>query len=295
MLTIIPLIIIILALGAILIIAVRHLPQAAALEVGSLPEEREARLKSSILETRLLRKTNDFWKKVSIVFVPFSRFFASWYKTGLKQIRVLERTYRLHAASPLPDTNQKSELKLQELLDRSRAAFEAGQLADAEADYLEALKLNAGVFEAYDGLGKIYVKRQEWDQARETFEYITKNWPQHDQAFALLALVEEVAGNLEKAKNLYLHALSINNKVLEYHLNLAEVYQSLGDNEKSLSSLQKAQAMEPNNPKVLDQLLQVSILVGNKSLAGEVLNKIKKVNPDHGKLGELEEKVKGLP
>ena len=99
---------------------------------------------------------------------------------------------------------------------------------------------------------------------------------------------------MAKAKNLYLHALSINNQVLEYHLNLSEVYQSLGDNEKSLSSLQKAQALEPNNPKVLDQLLQVSILVGNKSLAQEVLDKIKKVNPDHGKLGELEEKVKAL-
>ena len=294
MLTIIPLIIIILSLGIILIVVARHLPQAAVLDVGSLPEEREARLKSSILETRLLRKANNFWKKVNIVFVPLARFFGAWYKIGLKQIRVLERTYRFHTASPLPDTSQKSELKLQELLDKARAAFEAGKLTEAEGDYLEALKLNAGVLAAYDGLGKIYVKRQEWDQARETFEYVTKNWPQHDQAFALLALVEEIAGNLAKAKNLYLHALSINNQVLEYHLNLSEVYQSLGDNEKSLSSLQKAQALEPNNPKVLDQLLQVSILVGNKSLAQEALDKIKKVNPDHGKLGELEEKVKAL-
>src|SRR3989338_387043 len=260
MLTIIPLIIIILALGAILIVAARHLPQDANLDVGSLPEEREARLKSSILETRLLRKANNFWKKVNIVFVPLARFFGAWYKIGLKQIRVLERTYRFHTASPLPDTSKKSELNLQELLDKARSAFEAGKLTEAEGDYLEALKLNAGVLAAYEGLGKIYIKRQEWDQARETFEYVTKNWPQHDQAFALLALVEEIAGNLAKAKNLYLHALSINNQVLEYHLNLSEVYQSLGDNEKSLSSLQKAQALEPNNPKVLDQLLQVSIL-----------------------------------
>ena len=295
MLTIIPLVIIILALGIILVIAVRHLPQAAALDVTGLPEEREAKLKSTILETRLLRKANNFWNKINIIFVPATKFTASWYKLGVKRIRSLERTYRFHTASGLPDTSQKSELKLQELLEKARASFEAGKLSAAEGDYLEALKLNAGVLEAYDGLGKIYVKRQEWDQARETFEYVTRNWPGHDQSFALLALVEEISGNLEKAKNLYLHALSINNKVLEYHLNLAEVYQSLGDNEKSVSSLQKAQALEPNNPKVLDQLLQVSILLGNKSLAQEVLDKIKKVNPDHGKLGELEEKVKGLP
>ncbi len=295
MLTIIPLIIIIVSLGVILIVAVRHLPEAAALDVGSLPEERQARLKSTILEAQLLRKANNFWKKASIVFVPLARFLFLSYKTGVKHLRVLERTYRFHTASPLPDTSAKAELKLQALLEKGRAALEGGNLAQAEESYLEVLKINAATLEAYNGLGRVYVKRQEWDQARETFNYISKNWPGHDQSFALLAMVEEVAGNLEKAKNLYLHALSINNNVLEYHQNLAEIYLSLGDNEKALSSLQKAQALEPNNPKILDQLLQVSILVGNKSLAQEVLDKIKKVNPEHGKLGELEEKVKGLP
>ncbi|MEK7164878.1 MAG: tetratricopeptide repeat protein [Patescibacteria group bacterium] len=294
MLTIIPLIIIILALGVILLIVARHVPQAAALDVSGLPEEREARLKSTILETRMLRKFNTIWKKSSAIFRPAVYMAADAYKVGIKQLRRLERTYKFHSASGLPDTTHKAGLKLQELLDKAKADFNADKIDDAEKAYLSALKLNAAELPAYEGLGKIYVKRQEWEAARETFEYIVKNWPQHDEAFALLALVEEVTGHLEKAKDLYLHALSINNTAIDYHLNLSELYLSLDDKEKAISSLQKAQDMEPNNPKVLDQLLQASILVGNKSLAQEALEKIKKVNPDHGKLDELEEKIKAL-
>lgn len=295
MLTIIPIIIIILSLGVILIIASRHWKAAAILDLDSLPEEREAKLKSSILETRLLRKLNDSWKKGSAVFMPVKNLVATGYGQLLKRLKGLERAYRFHASSPLPDSSQKADIKLQDILEQAKTAFSQNQLAQAEAHYLSVLKFNPSELEAYEGLGKIYVKRQEWEQARETFDYIIKNWPQHDQAFALLAMVEEIAGNLEKAKDQYLHALSINNKAVDYHINLAGIYQELGDNEKALSSLQKAQALEPNNPKVLDQLLQTSILLENKSLAEEVLEKIRKVNPEHGKLDELAEKVKAIP
>lgn len=294
MLTIIPIIIIILGLGVILIIASRHWQAAAILDLDTLPEEREAKLKSTILETRLLRKLNDSWKKSSAVFMPVKNAAATGYGQLVKRLKSLERTYRFHASSPLPDSSQKSDIKLRDILEQAKTAFSQNQLPEAEKLYLSVLKLNPAELEAYEGLGKIYVKRQQWGEARETFEYIIKNWPQHDQAFALLAMVEEIAGNLGKAKDQYLHALSINNKVVDYHINLAGIYQELDDNEKALSSLQKAQALEPNNPKVLDQLLQVSILVGNKSLAEEVLEKIRKVNPEHGKLDELAEKVKAL-
>lgn len=294
MLTIVPIIVIILSLGVILLIASRHWTQALILDVASLPEEREARLKSTILETRLLRKLNEVWKKMSAVFMPAKNFLTAGYGQLAKRLKGLERAYRFHASSPLPDSSQKSEIKLQDILAQAKSAVGENRLAQAEEQYLSVLKLNPAELEAYEGLGKVYVKRQEWEQARETFDYIIKNWPGHDQAFALLALVEEMAGNLEKAKDLYLHALSINNQAVDYHLNLAGIYQELGDNEKALSSLQKAQALEPNNPKVLDQLLQMSILLGNKSLAEEVLEKIRKVNPEHGKLDELAEKVKAL-
>ena len=79
-----------------------------------------------------------------------------------------------------------------------------------------------------------------------------------------------------------------------HHLGLADLYVSLSEKEKALSSLQKAQALEPNNPKILDQLFLVSVLLKNRELAEEAFNKIKKINPDHGRLGEFEKKLKAL-
>lgn len=294
MLTIIPLIIIIIALAVILIIAARHLPEVAAINVAAIPEEREAHLKKSILENRLLRKLDAAAKTMSNIFAPLSRAVMSWQERFTKLWRHLERSYRLRTVSPLPDASANQNARAQELLDAAKKAVDEANLEDAEKIYLEVIKINPGNFAAYQGLGNIYIKKESWKDAREVFDYMTKTWPQNDEAFALLALVEEVDGNLEKAKDLYLHALSINNKALDYHLNLAEVYLQLDDKEKALSTLQKAQALEPNNPKVLDQLLQASILLGNKTLAEEVLEKIKKVNPEHGKLDELAEKIKAL-
>jgi tetratricopeptide (TPR) repeat protein len=294
MLTIIPLIIIIIALAVIIVIAARHLPEVAAINVGAIPEEREAHLKKSLLENRLMRKLDAAFNTVSNVFAPLSRAMSSWQERFTKLWQHLERSYRLRTVSPLPDTSAKQDARAQELLDAAKKAAAEGLLAEAETAFLEAIKINPASFAAYQGLGNIYIKKDSWKDAREVFEYMTKTWPQNDEAFALLALVEEVDGSPEKAKDLYLHALSINNKALDYHLNLAEVYVQLDDKEKALSTLQKAQGLEPNNPKVLDQLLQASILLGNKILAEEVLEKIKKVNPEHGKLAELEEKVKAL-
>lgn len=294
MLTIIPLIIIIISLAVILIIAARHLPEVAAINVAAIPEEREAHLKKSLLETRLLRKLNTVLQTVVNVFTPLSARANNWRQNMAKLWEHLQRSYRLRTLAPLPDTSAKQDERVTELIAGGKKASDEGNVEQAEQALLEAIKVSPGNADAYGALGNIYIKKESWKDAREVFEYMTKTWPQNDEAFALLALVEEVDGNLEKAKDLYLHALSINNKALDYHLNLAEVYLQLDDKEKALSTLQKAQALEPNNPKALDQLLQVSIMLENKILAEEVLEKIKKVNPEHGKLDELAEKIKAL-
>jgi tetratricopeptide (TPR) repeat protein len=271
---------------------VKHANKAAALNVSELPEEREAVLKSSILENQLLRKLDTTVKIVSNVLSPLQKFLNSIFGKGIERIRKIERSYRFQTG--LPDSSKKSQIKTKELLSEAEVTFEKGNLGKAESQYLTAIKIDPETADAYKGLGNVYIKMKEWNQARETFDHITKNWPQDDEAFASLATIEEEVGNMEAAKDHFLHALSINNEIASYHVGLSDLYLRLSDKEKALSSLQKAQALEPNNPKILDQLFNVSILVGNSQMAQEVLEKIKKVNPDHGKLGELEKKVKSL-
>jgi len=292
MYTIIPLILIITSLGIILVIIARHAPKAAALDVSTLPEEREAQLKSSILENRLLRKIDSIFKISTHILAPLTRNFTRWYEQGKTRMRSLERAYRFQGG--LPDSEKKSAKKAQATAREAQENFAQSNFTKAETLYLSAIKMDPLSAESYMGLGTTYAKMNEWEQARETFEYVTKTWPQNDEAFAALAMVEENQGNTDEAKDHFLHALSINNEVIDYHLGLAELYLAKDDKEKAFSSLQKAQVLEPNNPKVLDRLLQVSILVGNKEIASEVLEKIKKSNPDHGKISEFEKTIKEL-
>ena len=292
MLTIVPVGIIIVALGTILMIAVRHAPKAAALDISDLPEERDAQLKSTILENRLLRKIDGFAKGVSNIFAPITKVFGQWYSRGIKRMRSMERTYRFQTG--LPDSSKKASLKVRDRLEAAAEALSSNKLSSAESNFLSVLKMDPHSLEAYTGLGDTYRAMGEFDQARETFSYVIKHWPQEDIGFARLAGIEEASGNLEKAKDHFLHALSINNEVAMHHLGLADLYVSLSEKEKALSSLQKAQALEPNNPKILDQLFLVSVLLKNRELAEEAFNKIKKINPDHGRLGEFEKKLKAL-
>lgn len=294
MLTIIPLAIIIVSLGVIALIAARHVPKVATLDVSKLPEEREAQLKSSILENQLLRKFDAQWKRLARFVLPITQFSAQWYESLLKRLRRVHRVYRLQGGSPLPDSAGKADIRVSEKVEAAAEALAAGKFAEAESQYLAALKIDSGDPAVYEGLGNVYLAQEKWDEARETFEYVARQWPQNDRAFASLALIEQHAGKLEQAKDHYLHALSINNEEVEYHLSLVDLYLRLNDKEKALSSLQKSQQLAPNNPKILDRLLQLAILLGNKSIAEEALEKIKKVNPDHGKMDELEAKVKDL-
>ena len=292
MATIIPLIIIILCLGIILIIASRHFKKASALDISEIPEEREAVLKKSILENRLLIKVDKIFRLLNEIIKPGQKIASSLLGKGVGRIRNLEKKYRFTGA--LPDSSKKSQHKVKELLEEADEALQSKSFSRAEARYLSAIKLNPDSTDAYVGLGNTYMKMDEIDQARETFEHITKTWPQNDKGFARLAELEESKGNLDEAKDLLLHALSINNEIVDYHIDLSEVYTRLHDNEKALSSLQKAQNLEPNNPKVLDKLFLVSVLLAKRELAEEVLIKIKKVNPEHGRIDEFEKKVKKL-
>ncbi|PIQ78101.1 MAG: hypothetical protein COV79_05595 [Parcubacteria group bacterium CG11_big_fil_rev_8_21_14_0_20_41_14] len=290
--TIIPLIIIILCLGAILFIASRHFKKAASLDLSQIPEERQAVLKKSILENRLLGKVDALFKLLNRALQPAQKISYSLFGKGLERVKNLEKKYRFTGG--LPDSNKKARTKFKELVNEGAKLLESAQLRQAESKFLSAIKINPEDAEAYLGLGSVYLKMEEYDQSAETFEHVIKNWPQEDKAFAKLAELEQSKGNWDVAKDNLLHALSINNEIVEYHMDLADVYLRLQDNEKATSSLQKAQNLEPNNPKILDQLFLVSVLLSNKPLAEEVLMKIQKQNPDHGRLKEFEKKVKQM-
>jgi len=292
MYTTIPFVIVILSLGVILIIASRHFKKAASLNLDDIPQEREAVLKRSILENRLLRKVDQIFKIFYGITRPAQGVALKWFKEAGQSLKNLEKSYKFYGV--LPDSSKKSEQRSKEKIFQAENEIKKGNLRKAESLYLSAIKICPDSKESYMGLGGVYFKMEEFEQAREAYDYVTKTWPQEDRAFAALGDIEKRNGNFDEAKNYFLHALSINNEIVDYHMDLSEIYIRLDDKEKALSSLQKAQMLEPNNPKILDQLFLVSVLLSNKNLAEEAFEKIKLSNPDHGRIEEFEKKLKEL-
>lgn len=64
--------------------------------------------------------------------------------------------------------------------------------------------------------------------------------------------------------------------------------------QKAIKSYQDALNLEPNNPKYVSALLELSIEARNKSLAVRTFDKLKQVNPENEKLDELEKEVNNM-
>jgi tetratricopeptide (TPR) repeat protein len=84
-------------------------------------------------------------------------------------------------------------------------------------------------------------------------------------------------------------------------LTLSEIYFSLsrvekeGDNlDAALENIREALDLEPNNPRFLDLILDLSIIKKDKELATESWEKLTAVNPENNKLGEWREKIAAL-
>jgi hypothetical protein len=61
-----------------------------------------------------------------------------------------------------------------------------------------------------------------------------------------------------------------------------------------LLNARKALEIEPNNPRYLDTILEISIIKKDKVLANETYKRLKEVNPENQKLAEIKEEIAEL-
>lgn len=252
---IIPLVVIILSLAGIIIIAVRKFPALASIDVSAIPREKEAEVKEKIITERFERKTLSALRKIIL---PFKL----WFKDQIKKIHVkileLEKYYQ-RKPKVLEDVKDL-ELKIKKLLVLAEEFVKEGKLKEAEEKYIEIISLDHRNIAAYKGLGDIYLAEKNYEFARETFEYILKIKPDD----------------------------------VDTYINLGLLWKALNDNEKALNYFNQAVTIEPKNPRSLDFLLEMSIILGNKLLANETFKKLKEVNSENQKLKEFEERIKSM-
>lgn len=266
----IPIAVIIISLLAILFIIAKNLPGIAAINTDSIAKEKDSKVRNKIMLERMNRKViegkrlfNDISKPIKEVLRDVSK--------NLHQKAVEMERETLKKSPPL----KKIDLA-QEISDKLEAIekFMADQsFEEAEEMCISILEISSENMSAFELLADIYIETKDYKKARETLKFLIK-------------IVQK--NNKKGDPNAGSHRLA------NAYANLGWVYQLEGRNNFALTNYKRAVALEGNNPRFLDLLLKISIILKDKNLAIEAFNNLEKANPDNQKLPEIKEEIEKL-
>ncbi|MBU4360404.1 tetratricopeptide repeat protein [Patescibacteria group bacterium] len=294
MFSIILITIILISLSFVGVIVFRKFPLLAHINLEKLQAEKQAEVKSALLEKRFKRDFKfvaKFFK--SLVWIKICDWSNKFYKsvilleTKYKEERKLKKTIKLSLKEKQEKINQKF-VQANELTQEEK-------YSQAEKIYLEIISIDPNNEEAYLGLAKIYSKQKDFEHAKELYDHILKKDKKSSHAFSGLGNLAAETGNWARAKSNYQKSIELSNKKnAEHFLDLATAEYNLGNPGRALTAVRKASEIEPNNPKYLDFLIDAAIINKNKILALDAFNKLKTINSDNQKLAEFKKRIQEM-
>jgi len=266
----IPIIIIIASLFAIVFLVIKKFSHLATINVDSIPAEKNSAAKNRIILERLSRKTVAVQKLAVKIFKPILKTASEAVAIFYQQIMRLEKL-KMRSANPLKEIDAQQEAK--DVLVKAEGFLDEEKTDEAESAYIKAIELDQGNWEAYVGLVKVYLEDRDYRKARETCRFSLK-----------------LLSKLAKGDN-----SSLKHQLACSHADLGSIYQLENKPVQALKSFEKAVIIEPNNPRFLDLLLKVSIMLKRKDLSEKTFQALKEADPDNQKLSELEAEIAALP
>lgn len=284
---ILPLVVIVLGLAYVAYVVFHHLNDLKNLNVQTIPKEKQNEVKNKILQAKLTRESSLLKKKLRWIISPRQNFWLDKWQRFYDKVVALEEKYRRKGEPEKIKTIEELFAEAGEFLAKDNFLL-------AEKSLIEIISLDSQNIQAYEELGEMYFNNKNYDQAEEVFKYLLKIHALKDQGYEKLGAIAVKKNHLEEAEVDFLSSLNINNRVANYYDDLGEVYEVTSKLEKALDCYLKATTIEPNNPKYLDKLIDLSIKVGDKTLAKKTFNHFREINPENGKLGEFLEAIEKL-
>jgi tetratricopeptide (TPR) repeat protein len=294
---VLPTIFVLASFGTAGVILVRKFPQLSLLDVESLPEVKEEKKKDEFLKQRVEKEAIQAKKERGVRWQPLWQLLKRIQIRFRRYVGAVERSVRADMQSFRPVSPEKIEERheqLRTLLSAATFAFEQGDFDTAEKKFLSAIRLDAKSKEAYRGLGDIYAKQGQMNEAIETYLFVHHIDPDDDHVLVRLAELSEAAGKLNDAVGYYEQALLLNDNISVRFARLGELLLSMDQPEPALEAIEQALDLEPENPKYLDMLVETSIIVGNKDLAEEGYQRLRMVNPENQKLAVLKDRIEKI-
>lgn len=294
MLSVILIVVITVCAAVILVIIWGKLGKISAVNYQASKAARQVAVKRRLLEERLQRKLATAGNKLSGFLQPLGRGLSAKVKSWYQKAVDLEESYRHKILRDSFKDKVSQEQHSGGLLAEAEAFFRAGDLAQAEKKFIEVLELDQMNIAAYQGLGELYLEQEDYDHARQTLEFLLKLDKNNASAYRDLAQVQVAKGDLKSAEQGYVQFLALDRTNINGYLELAEVYLQLEEPSRAFALADQASGLEPGNPKVLDFLIEVSIITRDRQAALKAWRMLKEVNPENQKLDEFKSRIDKL-
>lgn len=167
-----------------------------------------------------------------------------------------------------PDKRIKSsklESQLDKLWDISLGAIKDKKYLRAEKALLTILRVDERNARAYNRLGILYAKQQQFNDAIECFE-IAQSLEPSASSLHNVGLIYYEVGQLEKARQAFEQALELESDVASRHIAYAKVLEKQGDTKKMIGELEAAVNLE-RNPQSLGILADALSRIGEEERA----------------------------
>ncbi len=110
----------------------------------------------------------------------------------------------------------------------------------AKEHFIKALRYNQEQAQAYNNLGYVYFKSQEYGKAHDNFQRALKVNPDYIEARYNLALAYRSMDQKDKAKKELRTIIAVNNLIADAHATLGSILHEEGANEEAVEALQTA-------------------------------------------------------
>lgn len=261
----IPNLIFVLAVLGLIIIVIKNLPKENKKELQEpKPQSVEQKLEDRGLPTVNISKVKSkakLWSKKSWDFILEAKDLKQTAKAGYTVKKIFQKPPQKTKGSP----NQILEKQI-----------------------LEKIKQDPKNLANYNELGKLYLKKKNFQDATDIYEYLIKHDPGQAEYHAKLGFCKynlkdfydstkhyrasieldstqpnryynlglslEAQGKLADAALAAQKAISMENSNLKFYLGLSSIQEKMGKTQKAKATLEIAQRLEPSNPLVLEKL-----------------------------------------
>ncbi|MFA5109007.1 MAG: tetratricopeptide repeat protein [Patescibacteria group bacterium] len=258
---------IVFALIVALSIIIKKFPALAILDVTNIPGEKEAKFKEQIIKQRVERDMARWSGWFGRLALFLKRQLSGFLKSRQDQLKKIKTGYKTSLKIPWLEKQKR----IKGLFFEADDLLKKDLFDEAEEKLLEIVSLDQKNPEVFFRLGDLYERQKKWSEARQSYEHVLK--------LARTNNGDKISGDLTRQ---------------EIYFSLAGVEKEAENLDASLENARSALDLEPNNPRYLDLILDLSIIRKDKSLAQECWEKLAAVNPENNKLIEWREKIEGL-